>query len=63
MRMTRGWTGLRTAVIALGLLAGTAPRADAAATTTTPNLLEYSVAGAITDRPGPSSEPGSPVRT
>jgi hypothetical protein len=47
MRMTRGWTGLRTAVIALGLLAWNAPRADAAATTSTPNLLEYSVAGVV----------------
>jgi hypothetical protein len=53
MRMTRGWTGLRTAVIALGLLAWNAPHADAAATTTstatvtTPDLLEYSVAGIV----------------
>ena len=47
MRMTRGWTGLRTAVIALGLLAWNAPRADAAATTTTPDLLEYSVVGNV----------------
>ncbi len=47
MHMTRGWTGLRTAVIALGLLAWSAPRADAVATTTTPNLLEYSVAGVV----------------
>src|SRR5262249_57083845 len=45
MRMTRGWTGLRTAVIALGLLAGSAPRAQAAATV--PNLLDYSTAGAV----------------
>ena len=29
MRMTRGWTGLRTAVIALGLIAWNAPHADA----------------------------------
>ena len=29
MRMTRGWTGLRTAVIALGLIAWSAPHADA----------------------------------
>jgi len=48
MHMTKGWTGLRTAVIAWGLLAWSAPRADAAAATSKPsNLLEYSVAGAI----------------
>jgi len=48
MRMTKGWTGLRTAVIALGLLAWSAPRADASPATAKPsNLLEYSVAGAI----------------
>jgi hypothetical protein len=47
MRMTRGWTGLRTAVIALGLLVGNAPRTDAAATTSTPDLLQYSVAGIV----------------
>jgi hypothetical protein len=49
MRTTKGWTGLlRAAVIGLGLLAGSAPRADASAATSTPsNLLEYSVAGAI----------------
>jgi len=46
MRMTRGWTGLRTAVIALGLLTWNAPRADAAASPT-PNLLQYSVAGVV----------------
>jgi len=50
MRMTRGWTGLRLAAIALGLLAWSAPRAHAAATTSD-NLLEYSVAGQI-DRSG-----------
>ena len=48
MRMSRGWTGLRTAAIALGLLAWNAPRADAAAATSTPNLLDYSVSGGIT---------------
>jgi len=48
MHKTKGWTGLRTAVIALGLLAWSAPRADAAASTAKPsNLLEYSVAGAV----------------
>ena len=52
MRMTRGWTGLRTAVIALGLLAWNAPRADAAGSTTPPNLLEYSVAGVVSATPG-----------
>ncbi len=48
MRMTRGWTGLRLAAIALGLLAWNNPRAQADATTgTASNLLEYSVAGQI----------------
>jgi hypothetical protein len=46
MHMTRGWTGLRLAAIALGLLAGSTPRAHAAATASN-NLLEYSVAGQI----------------
>jgi hypothetical protein len=45
MRMTRGWTGLRIAVIALGLLAWIAPGAQAAAMV--PNLLDYSTAGAV----------------
>jgi hypothetical protein len=48
MRLTRGWTGLPTAVIALGILTTAAPRAHAAATDTNSNsILEYSVAGAI----------------
>ncbi len=47
MRMTRGWTGLRIAVIALGFLAWNAPGADAQVMTTTPDLLEYSVAGIV----------------
>jgi hypothetical protein len=41
--MTQGWTGLRTAVIALGLIAWTTTRAPAAGI---PNLLDYSTAGA-----------------
>ena len=48
MRMTRGWTGLRAAVIALGLLAGNAPRANANSNTTPADLLQYSVVGNIT---------------
>ena len=41
MRMTQGWTGLRTAVIALGLFAcaSTGAKADA--------ILSYSTAGSI----------------
>jgi hypothetical protein len=41
MRMTQGWTGLRTAVFALGLLAcaGTGAKAD--------SILTYSTAGSI----------------
>jgi hypothetical protein len=45
MRMTRGWTGLRAALIALGLFAASAPRAQAAASV--PNLLDYSTAGTV----------------
>ena len=41
MRMTRGWTGLRTAVIALGLLAASAPRAIA------DDILTYSTSGDV----------------
>ena len=40
MRRTRGWTGLRTAVIALGLVAWTATGAQAA-------RLNYNVSGQI----------------
>jgi hypothetical protein len=43
MRMTQGWTGLRTAVIALGLFACTTPGATAAPI----NLLDYSTAGSV----------------
>jgi hypothetical protein len=43
MRMIQGWTGLRTMVTALGLLAWTTARVEAAEI---PNLLEYSTAGA-----------------
>ena len=39
MRMTRGWTGLRIAVIAVGLLAWHAPLAQA------DSILEYTTAG------------------
>jgi hypothetical protein len=46
MRMIRGWTGLRLAAIALGLLGLSTPRAHANATTSN-NLLGYSVAGQI----------------
>jgi len=41
MHMTQGWTGLRTAVIALGILAWTATGAKADA------LLTYSTAGSV----------------
>jgi hypothetical protein len=39
MRMTRGWTGLRIALIAVGLLAGHAPLAQA------DSILDYHTAG------------------
>jgi hypothetical protein len=41
MHKTRGWTGFRTTVIALGLLAWSAPRAVA------DDILTYSTAGAV----------------
>ena len=41
MHMTRGWTGFRAAVLALGLLAWNAPRATA------DDILTYSTSGAI----------------
>jgi hypothetical protein len=44
MRMTQGWTRLRTAVVALGLVACTATGAKADAIS---NLLDYSTAGSI----------------
>jgi hypothetical protein len=44
MRTTQGWTGLRTAVIALGLFAWTTAGAKA---DTISNLLEYSTAGSV----------------
>jgi hypothetical protein len=44
MRMTQGWTRLRTAVIALGLFAWTTTGAKA---DTISNLLEYSTAGSV----------------
>jgi len=59
MRMTRGWTGLRTAVIALGLLAWNAPRADADGSTTPADLLEYSTAGAIGVSPNGQTAQGT----
>jgi hypothetical protein len=49
MRMTQGWTRLRTAVIALGLIAcnARAAKADAIA-----NLLDYSTAGSVISTTG-----------
>jgi len=44
MRMTQGWTRLRTAVIALGLIAWTTTGAKADAIS---NLLDYSTAGSV----------------
>ncbi len=46
MHMTRGWTGSRTAVLALGLLACSASHAAAAAITQD-NILGYSTSGAV----------------
>jgi hypothetical protein len=46
MRMTRGWTGLRTAIIALGLIAWNAPHADASSISQD-NILQYSTSGAV----------------
>jgi hypothetical protein len=43
MRMTQGWIGLRTAVIALGLIACAATGANAAPI----SLLDYSTAGSV----------------
>jgi hypothetical protein len=45
MGMTRGWAGLRTTVIALGLLAWTTARTQAAPI---PNLLDYGTSGTVT---------------
>jgi PEP-CTERM motif len=45
MSKTRGWAGLRATVIALGLLAWTTSRIEAAAI---PNLLDYGTSGTIT---------------
>ncbi len=49
MRMTQGWTGLRTAVVALGLVASTQTGVNAAAISSTTNdsILGYSTAGSI----------------
>jgi hypothetical protein len=44
MRMTQGWNGLRSAVIALGLIAWTTTGANADAIS---NLLDYSTAGSV----------------
>lgn len=44
MRMTKGWTGLRTAVIALGLVAWTATGVEASPVS---GLLDFSTAGSI----------------
>jgi hypothetical protein len=47
MRKTIGWTRLRNAVIALGLIAGSHDIANASPMSTPANLLSYNVAGAI----------------
>jgi len=49
MSMSQGWSGLRTAVIALGFLAWIAPgvKADATTTTLVPYLLDYGTSGAV----------------
>jgi hypothetical protein len=56
MHMTRGWTGFRAAVLALGLLAWSAPHAAAdamsqgnnsAGAISKDNILQYSTAGAV----------------
>lgn len=47
MHMTRGWTGFRTAVIALGLLVWSAPHAAADALSQQDNILQYSTSGAV----------------
>jgi hypothetical protein len=49
MRMTQGWTRLRTAVIALGLIAWTTTGAKADAIA---NLLDYSTAGSVISNTG-----------
>jgi hypothetical protein len=46
MRQTRGWNGLRTAVVALGIAASAASGADAAA------LMTYSTVGSTIDSAG-----------
>jgi hypothetical protein len=46
MGMTRGWTGLGTAIIAVGLIAWSAPNA-AADSISQNNILQYSTSGAI----------------
>src|SRR5262245_44473486 len=51
MHMTRGWTGCRTAVIALGLLAWSAPHAHA------DGILSYHTSGG----PGTADISGSPA--
>jgi hypothetical protein len=55
MHMTKGWSGLRTAVIALSLFAWTTTGVKAAAV---PNLLDYSTAGLIM---GPTGISGTNV--
>ncbi len=55
MHMTKGWSGLRTAVIALSLLAWTTTGVKAAPV---PNLLDYSTAGLIL---GPTGISGTNV--
>ncbi len=57
MHMTKGWSGLRTAVIALSLFAWTTTGVKAAPV---PNLLDYSTAGLILNT-NPSSISGTNV--
>jgi hypothetical protein len=59
MRMTQGWTGLRSAVVALGLLAWFAPGVEASATTaagttSTDGLMSYNTSGNVIDSTGVS---------
>jgi hypothetical protein len=60
MRMTQGWTGLRTAVIALGLLACALPGAKAdSIVTKSDSILTYDSAGAIGTSPSGDGITGS----
>jgi hypothetical protein len=61
MRMTQGWTGLRTAVIALGLFACALPGAQASSilTSKSDSILTYDTAGAIGTSPSGDGITGS----